>query len=287
MRNIVWLASYPKSGNTWLRALLTNFQSHGDVPADINNLTASKFASSRQTADNALGIECSDLTWEEIDCYRPAIYRYLAGQSRDLLFVKSHDAYTLNTNAEPIIPADVTIAAVYVVRNPLDVAVSLANYRGIAAHDAIDQMASESATLSGHRERLSFHLRQTLLSWSRHVLSWLDQRAIPLHVMRYEDMSQRPVETFREVVQFLGLPDNLERIQRAVDFSTFDTLRQQELEGGFRERPVETDAFFRRGRVGAWRETLTKEQVERLVRDHGAVMRRLGYLSESGCPEWE
>ncbi|HEX4278872.1 MAG TPA: sulfotransferase domain-containing protein [Bryobacteraceae bacterium] len=285
MRNIVWLASYPKSGNTWLRAFLTNFQSSADVPADINDLGAARFASTRCTADEALGIESSDLTWEEIDCYRPAIYRYLAAQSHDLLFVKSHDAYTLNCNTEPIIPADVTMAGVYVVRNPLDVAVSLAHYRGIPPDDAIDQMASETATLSGHRERLSFHLRQTLLSWSRHALSWIDQHAIPLHVIRYEDMSRRPLETFRGLIQFLGLPDDVEKINRAVAFSAFDKLRQQELESGFREKPVETAAFFRRGRAGAWKETLTNEQVGRLVRTHEAVMRRLGYLSEAGFPE--
>ncbi|MEJ2083836.1 MAG: sulfotransferase, partial [Acidobacteriota bacterium] len=38
MTGIVWLASYPKSGNTWLRAFLMNFLDPGKRPVDINQL---------------------------------------------------------------------------------------------------------------------------------------------------------------------------------------------------------------------------------------------------------
>lgn len=286
MSKIVWLASYPKSGNTWLRVFLANFQEDRDSPVHINELTESRTSSSRKTADEALGVECSDLTTEEVDRYRPDIYRYVADRSeKELVFVKAHDAYTTNADAAPIIPRDVTQAALYVVRNPLDVAVSYARYQAKTLDFAIDQMASETVALSAREGRLSLHLPQRLLSWSGHVRSWLDQTGIPVHVMRYEDMCRQPVETFGAALRFLDLDDRPERLKRAVSFSTFDMLRQQELASGFKERPYETVAFFRRGGYGEWRELLTQEQVKRVISDHGTVMKRLGYWSESGVIE--
>jgi aryl sulfotransferase len=284
LSGIIWLASYPKSGNTWLRAFFANFQSDSGIPIDINNLDIWG-AGNRRMADDALGVESSDLTSEEIDRYRPAVYRITASRSGKTLFLKTHDAYLLNSEAEPLIPRDVTRAALYVVRNPLDVSVSYAHYAAKPLDCAIDQMALETMTLARSGDRLSYQLQQRLLTWSRHVLSWLDQSAIRLHVMRYEDMCRQPVEAFTGAVRFLGLDDDFERVRRAIDFSSFDALRQQELKHGFKEKPFEAASFFRSGRVGAWRAILTDKQIERLVLDHGAVMRRLGYLSESGCVE--
>src|ERR1700691_997320 len=108
MNRIVWLASYPKSGNTWLRAFLCNFERGGDIPASINELNNGIISSDRSMADNALGVECSDLTPREIDLVRPAIYQRIAEQSPETLYLKTHDAYTLNANAQPLFPADVT-----------------------------------------------------------------------------------------------------------------------------------------------------------------------------------
>lgn len=284
MSGIVWLASYPKSGNTWLRAFFANFQSDSGIPVDINNLDI-RGAGNRRMVDDALGVESSDLTSEEIDRYRPAVCRIMASRSAKTLFLKTHDAYLLNSDAEPLIPRDVTSAALYVVRNPLDVSVSYAHYAAKPLDCAIDQMALETMTLARSGDRLRYQLQQRLLSWSRHVLSWLDQSAIRLHVMRYEDMCRHPFEAFSGAVRFLGLDDDLERLRRAIDFSSFEALRQQELKHGFKEKPFEAASFFRSGRVGAWRAILTDKQIERLVLDHGAVMRRLGYLSESGCVE--
>jgi len=282
---IVWLVSYPKSGNTWLRAFLANLLADNDTPADINNLNVGGIASNRRIADEALGLECSDLTPEEIERYRPEVYRSRANGSETLLFVKTHDAYTLNSDSEPLFPSDITRAAVYVVRSPLDVSVSFAQYATKTIDEAIEGMARETMALAARHDRLDLQLRQRLLSWSHHVSSWLDQIAIPVHVMRYEDISREPIEAFTGAVRFLGLEHDLERVRRAVTFSSFDTLRQQELKHGFREKPLHAESFFRSGRVGAWREILTKTQVERLIRDHGTIMRRLGYVPETTCAE--
>lgn len=282
MSQIVWLASYPKSGNTWLRAFLSNFENDGGEPASINGLSTGRIASDRSAADNALGVECSELTADEIDRLRPAIYRNLAEQSENTLYLKTHDAYTFNSDAEPLFPSDITSAAVYLVRNPLDVAVSYSHHERKTVDDCIDLMSRETMELADSGETLSFQLHQRLLSWSRHVLSWLDQRAIRLHVIRYEDLCSRPVEEFATAVRFLGLGEDRDRVERATVFSSFEVLQKQEQQEGFREKPAGAISFFRSGQVGTWRKFLTNRQIERLVGDHGAVMDRLGYLSESG-----
>ena len=276
MSRIVWLASWPKSGNTWLRIFLANFLSGGSVPVDINELDIHA-ASTRERFDQALGIESSDLTPDEIQCYRPAAYRQMASQAVDTLFFKVHDAFTIAASGELLIPADASLGAVYIVRNPLDVAISAAHHGGISVDESIRYMAD--SVVASNPLRLDSHLKQIYLSWSAHVLSWLDQKALPVHLMRYEDMLSQPLEIFQCALRFLGLPDDEERVQRALEFSSFQNLQRQEQARGFRERPAAaTGSFFREGRAGQWRESLTTAQVDQIIHDHGAVMRRLGYL---------
>jgi aryl sulfotransferase len=283
MSRIVWLASYPKSGNTWLRVFLSNFQHDDGHPVDINNLELGIVASDRNLFDSVLGVESSDMTEEEIDYYRPRAYRYLAAQSAETLYMKVHDAWGFTSAGDPLIPAAATSSAIYVTRNPLDVAISFAHHLRKSVAETIDRMADETMALSVDKGRLRTQLKQRLLSWSGHALSWLDQRAIPMHVIRYEDMSHRPVETFASAVRFLGWEEDLDRVRRAVAFSSFEILQEQENAHGFKERQSGPALFFRQGRAGAWREVLTEAQVAQIVRDHGPVMRRLGYLSADGC----
>lgn len=94
MKGIVWLASYPKSGNTWFRTLISNLMSKSQEPVDINQLSTGGIASGRERFDELTGIESADLTFEEIDQLRPEVYAYLAQTVKEPLFVKVHDAYT-------------------------------------------------------------------------------------------------------------------------------------------------------------------------------------------------
>jgi hypothetical protein len=129
--------------------------------------------------------------------------------------------------------------------------------------DTISEMGDEKMELAEPSDRLHSQLRQRLLSWSQHALSWLDQRELPVHLMRFEDMRENPVETFGEAVRFLGLDYDTDRVRRAVSFSSFEILRAQELKNGFKEKPAQSDRFFRSGQAGEWRGKLTNEQVGR------------------------
>jgi len=116
------------------------------------------------------------------------------------------------------------------------------------------------------------------------ILSWVDTSGLPVHVVRYEDMVLRTVPTFTEIVRFAGLEVDAARVDKALAFSSFDRLQAMERAEGFRERAPRASAFFRKGKIGDWRDALTEDQVEQLIGAHRDVMARFGYLTEDGVP---
>jgi Sulfotransferase domain len=281
MGSIIWLASYLKSGNTWLRVFLANFQRPQDQPVNINQL-GGLIASDRWLFDEETGVKSSDLTPEEIESWRPAVYEHLSQAITEPIFMKIHDAFTLNAQGVPVISKAATQGVIYLIRNPLDVALSYAHSDGSSVDRIISHMGDPAACILGHPKCLYTQLRQRLLTWSGHVRSWVDEPGLRVHVMRYEDMYGQPFETFQAAVRFARLDDDAARIERALEHSSFSTLQQQEREHGFREKMPRAPSFFRQGRVGAWRQGLSEAQVVRLVQDHGEVMRRFGYLDDTG-----
>jgi len=282
MGGIIWLASYPKSGNTWLRVFLANLQRDGQEPVNINELDRSPIASDRGLFDKLTGLEASDLSPEEIDRLRPEVYERLAAEAREPLFVKVHDAYTYGADGRPLLSATDS-RAIYLIRNPLDVAVSFAHHLSRDLDTIIDNMADAEYALAAASGKLHGQLRQRLLSWSRHVLSWL-AAPLPVLVLRYEDIMQQPLKTFSQAARFAGLPDEPARVRQAVAFSDFKELQRQEQERGFRERPPKAEKFFREGGCGTWRRELTLAQATRLILAHREVMQRFGYLTAEGEP---
>ncbi len=281
MGGIYWLASYPKSGNTWFRTFLANLMSGSDTPVDINDLHHT-IASSRGWLDEVLGFDTGELHPDEVDRLRPHVYRWSL-RAAEPSYHKIHDAYHA-VGAEPLPSREATLGALYIIRNPLDVAPSYANHRGSSIDSAIDAMCDPAHALSRGTRGLPHQVRQHLGTWSEHVTSWVDAPGLPCTVIRYEDMKADPVPTFTRAVQFLRAPDDPARIARALDFSAFDRLAQMERERGFRERNPRTGSFFRKGAAGDWRQTLTPEQVRRIIDAHAPVMRRFGYLDERGEP---
>ncbi len=287
MKRINWLASYPKSGNTWLRVFFTNLRRDASTPADINFLDATGISQSadRELFDSVIGYEAQDLTNDEVDRLRPRLYLHQAAQAQEPFFCKVHDAYTFLEDGQPLFPPQATAGAIYLIRNPLDVCVSYAKFMGKSRFDdVITWMASQRYRLCGGDDAPDEQLRQRLLSWSDHVLSWVDAADLRIQVLRYEDLKVRPVETFTAAAGFVGMTQDQAKIKRALEFSSLDELQRQERARGFRENYLKDRPFFRKGKVGGWREELTEAQAARIIRDHRDVMVRFGYVTEAGEP---
>lgn len=277
-----WLASYPKSGNTWMRAFLTAYRTG---TADINALEGGGGITSRQVFEDYMGVTSSEMRFDELLRLRSHFHRLLATSAPDPQFAKTHDAFQQSPGGWALFPAASSSGCIYIFRNPLDVAVSYAHHEGQSIDWAIDRMADPDARLAGWRNRVSPNLPETLSTWSDHVTSWLDQTLIPVHRVSYEAMIRDPRTAFTGVLRFAGLEVEDSRLDGAIAASRFDALRDQEAVAGFSEKTQVSPSFFRQGRAGGWREVLTEAQVSRLVASHGPVMARLGYPDETGaCP---
>ena len=281
MPGICWLASYPKSGNTWLRAFLANYLRNPARPIPINDLP--DFIKGDGMAwpyEKVAGRPVADMSVEEIQQLRLKVHMMFATSSSDTVFVKTHNTISLLDDV-PTINPDATAGAVYIIRNPLDVTVSYANQYGVSYDRAIEILDSEDTLIPTHGHLVY----QYTSSWRNHVLNWTNAPGLNIHVIRYEDMTRKPDKVFRGVIKFLGLPLEVPRLKNAIRFSSFKTLAQQEKAGGFVEAvPVDDRIFFRKGKVGDWRNHLSAVQADRLIENHHDVMAEHGYLTKDGRP---
>ena len=281
MKNISWLVSYPKSGNTWIRFFLTNYLQKSYGPIHTEQIQSISVANNSIDFEKYTGLNPFELTDDEVDLYKPYVY---GGISEDFLvekeycFKKVHDTYSLNKNGIPIFPENYSKCALYLIRNPLDVCTSYANHCSTDIQNIIGFLLNENAVIS----KKGLQLRQTLTSWQGHVQSWKNQNLIPIHFVRYEDMLQKPLETFGAVVRFLDLEYDEKRLQRAIGQSDFKLLQQMEQEKGFGEKMQLCKSFFWKGRIGNYRDFLSQEQIDRIVSYNCDTMKEFGYIDENG-----
>ncbi|MCL1629195.1 sulfotransferase domain-containing protein [Roseibaca sp. V10] len=283
-RGLSWLASYPKSGNTWFRVVLSAYLGSDETELDLNALQTGMIGSSRLWVDDVAGFDTADLTAPEIERLRPHAYRWSALHDGVAGYHKIHDAYLYNDAGEPIVDPVATLGAVYLLRNPLDVAPSFAAHLAVDIERAITLMANPDASLSRDGKGLNMQLVQRLGTWSSHVESWVNAAEISCHVLRYEDMHATPQQSFAAAFAALGLTVDHAKLARAISMAEFDKLAHLEQSAGFRERPSKAKKFFRSGKVGGWRHSLTPDQVARIIAEHGVVMQRMGYLDAQGQP---
>lgn len=266
MSKIVWLASYPKSGNTWVRFILahllyTNIESSANVHGMI-----------------------------------PDIHRGVnAGQliGSHTLFVKSHLKYF---DEMPL--REDSVGVIYVVRNPLDMIASAINYFALSEPQTYLAASEEER----HRLRQSLidefidqgapklWLQLGMGTWSEHVESWhRNDLPFPRITLRYKDMKAKPRECVAQLCRFLNIEKTPEQIDAALAAASFENMRAMEerevAEGrpGFFtiENPVEAFSqglrFVNKGETGGYRKVLTEAQIAAARRRFGPTMRRLGY----------
>ena len=274
MGALIWLASYPKSGNTWMRVFLHNLLRNPPAPVPIDEINRFTLGDAQISWYNKFtDKKANDLSLEELAVLRPKVHRAMMSAHPDSVFVKTH-SYQGESCGVPIFTMECTAGAIYVLRNPLDVVLSFADHFGTPIDEAIKVLETEGG-LAGGRDKSVIEI---INSWSTNVKSWTQRPHAGLLVVRYEDMLDKSVKTFTKAAKFLGLNPPPERIKKAIRFSSFKELRKQEDASGFLERSAHSTKFFRSGKKNQWRKLLSDDQVRRVVDYHREQMAKFGYL---------
>ncbi len=281
-KNIVWLASYPKSGNTWVRIFLANYLFGRKTPMPINQVHRLGMGDSIERAYRAVArgspggsstgpFDLAD--YRQSLALRDKVLEGIVNNDADVNFVKTHNRRTKAFGVE-LIPPHLTRSAIYILRNPLDMVLSYARQFDHTPEFTAAAIGRSDNSTGGANGTVA----QFLGSWSGHVRSWARCRDFPILVLRYEDMQADAEAAFTRVLKHIGVPPDPERVARAVQFSSFGELRKQEAETGFVERSPNSERFFHSGRSGQWRDELAPEAVDLICTDHARVMREYGYL---------
>lgn len=269
---INWIASYPKSGNTWIRCLLYAYEFSN---CNINQM----IGFSVSDISPGYWFIAAPLAWGMLDRSMALLLRYNAlfniiATSKHLpIFVKTHCA-NFRINSVDLIPFELTEAATYIIRDPRDVVVSYSKHMGMDIDKSIEELNNGYLCLDSDYDNLV----QPMGSWSHNVESWTAETKYRKEIIRYEDLLNNTEKELRKVIKLFYQNEEIdeERLKLAVELTKFEELKKQEEKIGFKEA-TKNSKFFTNGTSGNWKNVLTKEQIYKIEEDHHEMMQRAGY----------
>ena len=279
MKKIVWISSYPKSGNTWTRFFLSNYffnknkaESDFKIINKIDKFPPYKILQQLITED-----EIKNSAYN-ISKYWSKIQLELIKTNEDYVFLKNHNAL-VSVEGRGLTDERFSLAFIYLVRDPRDVAVSYSNFdKTLSIDKAIERMTSESLYCHVAEQ---FPLDVEMLgSWKFNYLSWKNGvEQIPRIIIKYEDLINNTFETKLKIIKFLSniISCNVDKdqIKFSIEQSEFKRLKGIEKNHKFHES---SNKFFNKGSVGQWKNILSPQQVSKIENFCKSEMIDLGYL---------
>ena len=270
---IIWIASYPKSGNTWLRALLSSYfySANGEFKEHllkkIDQFPTKKYFRKFKFDQNKIGDTCQ--YWikaqEEIN------------KEKEIKFFKTHNAFGKINNYD-FTNKENSLGCIYIVRDPRNVITSVKNHYELDDDKALKWMTNEKQFLYDvdKVKDAGFSDFQFISSWNLNYKSWKVQKKIPLKLVRYEDLLNETYTVFMDILKFVNkVTDNAEKINKlkvkaALNTTVFEKLKKKEVDSGFSESiPSQNNknkkiSFFNLGPKNDWRKILNKDTKEKL-----------------------
>lgn len=272
---IVWLASFPKSGNTWLRCFIDAYFL-GEV--DINDVVCSLPDDLAARCAVGDGSNAAEFPVDIQMLTRPMamlrlVREYNRNHSPVPLFVKTHNTHVIANGVE-MMPHSLTKATIYLVRDPRDVVVSFAKHMGYTDMDvAIEHFLNKHRTLN---DSAGNKMNDFISSWPMAVQSFANADSHNVRIWRYEDMKASPVKCFAEMLAHAGVSVDLDRVKKAADMVEQSKLQKQEKDKGFGESSAYAKHQFFQG-SGGWKGKLTPSQLHRIEKACSSMMKRFNY----------
>jgi len=276
---IIWIASYPKSGNTYLRSFISSYYFSKKGKFDFNLLlNILQFPSIKFTKKNILSENEASQNW-------------IFNQNQFFLnnkvhFVKTHN--TLNKfKGNKFTSNQQTLGAIYIVRDPRNILSSLTHHYSLNYDQAYQKIMDENASLL-EKSLNNDHSNFTFLgSWSNHYKSWKNTNEFNTLFIRYEDLENNKLDTFRKIVNFINAlkkdnsPIDEKKLVNSVNSTNFSNLKNKEKNEGFEESPYsksgEKKSFFNLGFNNRWQKILPRNIIFKLNNTFQNDLNDLGY----------
>ncbi len=274
MRSLAFIASYPRSGNTFVRTLLANYE-YGHLGClSINEVAQYGGGEKNEAIWRAVtGVPAEQ---RQLDDYIKAMPQYYSiirtTPGFGTLVTKTH---MINMKVNGRLPFDLrsTDRVVYIVRHPMDVTLSYADYNDLDLDTMVDCMLR-----SGFYTNLPVGTFEVTGSWREHVTQWRDETRCPVLVVRYVDLVRQTSAQLTRIAEFIWGRADPARVAKAVECSSFERQKNEEARLGFEGAlPSRRGAFFREGRPGQWRSAMPETLALRLESALGDLMDEFGF----------
>ena len=282
---IFWIASYPKSGNTWIRTLISSYYYTEDgifKEKKIHNID--QFPQKKYFKDfkyDKTIVNDTARLWLKA--------QKKINLDKKLRFFKTHNAFG-NLNGNPFTDNTNSIGAIYVVRDPRNVITSLKNHYELNDNQAYSWMINENNYLYDihNFEEDGYSDFQFISSWSTNYKSWKVQKKIPIKIIKYEDLLKETYLIFKDLINFINMivnnseHINKDKLKKVIDSTLFDKLRKEEQDKGFTESVLSRDGkrkipFFNLGPKNDWNKILNIKMVKKIEKVFAESMKDLSY----------
>ena len=281
---IIWIASYPKSGNTWVRALLAYYffsrkeTFNFDLLKNIPNFNVTDFI------DEKSPLKDND---DIIKNWIP-VQQFIHKKFKRNLFFKTHNVCKTK-DGHKFTDNNVSAGCIYIIRDPRNVITSYKNFENQAYEKILKNILDDKNFLLSNKstfEKFGIRGIEIISSWAEHYNSWIhNEYNIPICLIKYEDLLKDPAQEFIKIFDFLKKINqetktkiDRKRLEKTVLETDFEKLRKLELKFGFDEKQKRKVNFFNQGRENNWTQILPKNISLEIEKKFATEMKELGYL---------
>ena len=276
---IIWIASYPKSGNTWLRSLISSYYFSKDKfnlsdLKTIPNFSVNDFINNNLIIQNGVDVAKQWLN----------VQREINKNYKKTLFFKTHNAcVAINNNL--FTDSNNTAGCIYVVRDPRNVITSYKNFEKKTYEEILYHMKNKEAYLFSQKKG-EFKSFEFIGSWADNYNSWFHNKlGIPICLIKYEDLVKDTLGELRKIIDFIANVQNIknysfniEKAERAVVDASFENLSKMEQDRGFSEARS-NQKFFNMGEKNNWQKLLPVSIKKNIEQCFYSEMKELNYLN--------
>jgi len=281
---IIWLSSYPKNGNTWLRSLISAYYYTND----------GLFLGDQQLKNIQQFPIKKYLENFDYDLKKPgdAVRFWVAAQDKinldkKIRFFKTHNAL-VKLGSNDFTNKRNTLGGIYIVRDPRNVLDSVSRHYQIDYENALKLMQDEKSFTYDFKKKNDYSDYQFISSWEKNYQSWKYNKLIPVKFIRYEDLIKETFIVFKEIVEFIDKITNnrkgfsREKAKNAVQSTSFENLKKIEIEKGFNESIIARKdnkkiPFFHLGPNNRWQKNFEEEFIKELNDIFGKNLEELNY----------